>query len=113
MAALLRSVPLDERVADGHNRSGVEKPSSNTAGDRVYSCRMCRRAIFTEGDIETHEVAQQSFHRRKVCTYEIMEEASSVKRIATGLSYSGDKTGCVPKPEVQQELGRYDFPLSH
>lgn len=91
MAALLRSVPLDERVAGGHNRPGA-------TGDRVYSCRMCRREIFTEGDIETHEVAQQSFHRRKVCIYEIWEEASSVKRIATGLSHSDDQLAAYQNP---------------
>ena len=43
-----------------------EASSGETAEDDVYCCRMCRRTIFTQGEVETHEVARQSFHRRKV-----------------------------------------------
>ncbi|CAN0066801.1 unnamed protein product [Ascophyllum nodosum] len=42
-----------------------EASSGETAEDHVYCCRMCRRTILTQGEVETHEVARQSFHRRK------------------------------------------------
>lgn len=34
---------------------------------RVYTCRICRRVVFAEADLENHQTAQQGFCRRKVC----------------------------------------------
>lgn len=33
---------------------------------QVYTCRLCRRVLFSEQELEIHEAAQQSFRRRKV-----------------------------------------------
>lgn len=56
--------------------SGIESPGAGiadvppVAGElqpaNVYTCKMCRRVVFGEDDVEGHEAAQQSFHRRKV-----------------------------------------------
>lgn len=32
---------------------------------QVYTCRMCRRVVFTENELESHETAQQGFRKRK------------------------------------------------
>lgn len=32
---------------------------------RVYTCRICRRVVFAEADLENHQTAQQGFCRRK------------------------------------------------
>lgn len=52
--------------------AGVVQPaaSQETAekgeGEVVYTCRMCRRVVFAKRDIQDHEAATHSFHRRKV-----------------------------------------------
>lgn len=52
-------------VVSQQEERDVEPLAANTA-DQQYLCRMCRRVVFAEGEVESHEAAQQSFHRRKV-----------------------------------------------
>lgn len=50
-----------QQVAAAVNQAGLIVPEHV-----VYNCRMCRRAVFDAADIQSHEVAQHNFHRRKV-----------------------------------------------
>jgi hypothetical protein len=39
---------------------------ASDAGEQVtYTCRACRRVLFTPSDFEAHQVAQQRFSMRK------------------------------------------------
>lgn len=51
-------------AATAVNQTGIITASSEE--EIVYNCRMCRRAVFSAGDIQAHEAAQHNFHRRKV-----------------------------------------------
>ena len=82
MAALAEQPPTGPRegdhVAAGSSSSssggggGVVQATAGQAtaekgeGEVVYTCRMCRRVVFAGRDIEDHETAKHSFHRRKV-----------------------------------------------
>lgn len=52
--------------SEGQVAAAVNQTGSTVPEHVVYNCRMCRRAVFSAGDIQRHEVAQHNFHRRKV-----------------------------------------------
>ena len=54
---------IEAQVAAAVNQTGSAVPVPEHV---VYNCRMCRRAVFNAADIQSHEVAQHNFHRRKV-----------------------------------------------
>lgn len=82
MAALAEQTPTGPKKGDhaGASSSGsggggvvgvVQAAASHEAaekgeGEVVYTCRMCRRVVFAQTDIEDHEAATHGFHRRKV-----------------------------------------------
>lgn len=43
-----------------------QETANNGEGEAVYTCRLCRRVVFAKRDIQDHETATHSFHRRKV-----------------------------------------------
>lgn len=83
MAALAEQPPTSPKEGDDVGASGssgggdgdVVQAAANQAtaeqaeGEEdlvLYTCRMCRRRLFAKRDIEGHETATHSFHRRKV-----------------------------------------------
>eukprot|EP00903_Cladosiphon_okamuranus_P016286 g15018.t1 len=56
-------------VVDGEAQqaaaAAVNHTGSGVPEHVVYNCRRCRRALFNAADIQSHEIAQHNFHRRK------------------------------------------------
>lgn len=65
-------------------RQGNATPTDAVVEDdeaRVYTCRMCRRVVFAEAEVESHQAAQQHFHRRKVMVH-LANRETSEKRVS-------------------------------
>lgn len=64
------SNPASDPQRAGYARGvgGDVSTTGETAAEprQMYTCRMCRRVVFSDKDLENHQTAQQGFHRRKV-----------------------------------------------
>eukprot|EP00752_Nemacystus_decipiens_P014662 g13059.t1 len=79
--------------------AAVYQTGSDVPEHVVYNCRMCRRAVFNAADIQSHEVAQHNFHRRK-------SKGVTSKGLCSSIFLAE------PKRWMKQQLGEMEGKLS-
>ncbi|CAM9298648.1 unnamed protein product [Choristocarpus tenellus] len=63
---MMSITPVNDSSKSTSGLTHLQHYQDDLAEERIYSCRMCRRTLFTKDSLENHQIAQQGFNRRKI-----------------------------------------------